>query len=95
MRAWSSPCSVPGRATPATSSATCQRPDAVSRMALLERILEEILMWEIRRILTGYPFTIGIIIAYFVLKRSEIRRIMTVLNAKFYALPEERIEAVL
>jgi V/A-type H+-transporting ATPase subunit C len=46
---------------------------------------------EVRKILTGYPFTIGIILAYFILKSDEIRKIMTVLNAKFYEWPEERI----
>jgi len=69
--------------------------DSTSRMVMLEHILEEILLWEVRRILAGYPFTIGIILAYFVLKRAEIRRVMTILNAKYYALPEERIASVL
>jgi V/A-type H+-transporting ATPase subunit C len=65
------------------------------RLTMMERILSEILMYEVRHLLAGYPFTIGIILAYFVLKGSEIRRIMTILNAKFYNWAEDRIMAVL
>lgn len=66
-----------------------------SRFALLERVLREILLIEVRRILGGYPFTIGIILAYFILKGEEIRRIMTVLNAKSYDWPQDRILSAL
>jgi V/A-type H+-transporting ATPase subunit C len=62
-----------------------------ARLTMIERILEQIMNIEVRKILTGYPFTIGIILAYFILKSNEIRKIMTVLNAKFYDWPEERI----
>jgi V/A-type H+-transporting ATPase subunit C len=66
-----------------------------ARLTLIERILEQIMTIEVRKILTGYPFTIGIILAYFILKSAEIRKIMTVLNAKFYEWPEDRIMALL
>ncbi len=69
--------------------------ESYARLVLIERILAEILMLEVRHLLAGYPFTIGILLAYFVLKSAEIRRIKTVLNAKFYNWPEERIMAVL
>jgi V/A-type H+-transporting ATPase subunit C len=65
--------------------------DTNSRILLIERILDQILIFEVRKILSGPPFTIGIILAYFVLKRNEIRRIQAVLNAKFYKLTRERI----
>ena len=65
-----------------------------SRLTLIEKMLQEILMIEVRRILAGYPFTIGIVLAYFVLKGNEIRRIVTVLNAKSYGLGDERIADV-
>jgi len=68
---------------------------STARLTMIERILEQILALEVRKILTGYPFTIGIILAYFILKANEIRKIMTVLNAKFYNWPEERIMAVI
>jgi V/A-type H+-transporting ATPase subunit C len=61
------------------------------RLTMIERILEQIMHIEVRKIMTGYPFTIGIILAYFILKGEEMRKIMTVLNAKFYEWPEERI----
>jgi V/A-type H+-transporting ATPase subunit C len=69
--------------------------ERVARLVLIERLLAEILMLEVRHLMAGYPFTIGILLAYFVLKSAEIRRIKTVLNAKFYNWPEERIMAAL
>lgn len=67
--------------------------DQYTRLVLIERILQQIMLLEVRRVLAGYPFTVGIILAYFILKEGEIRRLMTVLNAKFYNWPEERIMA--
>jgi len=49
----------------------------------------------VRRILGGYPFTVGVIMAYFILKGEEIRRIVTLLNAKSYGWPEDRILSAL
>jgi V/A-type H+-transporting ATPase subunit C len=69
--------------------------DSASRFAVIERILDHIMMFEITRSITGYPFTIGIILAYFIRKRYEIRKIVTILNAKYYDLPEERIKGKL
>jgi V/A-type H+-transporting ATPase subunit C len=68
-----------------------EQPKLSARLTMIERILEEIMKIEVRKILTGYPFTIGIILAYFILKSDEIRKIMTILNAKFYEWPEEQI----
>jgi V/A-type H+-transporting ATPase subunit C len=65
-----------------------------ARLTMIERILEQIMTIEVRKILTGYPFTIGIVLAYFILKGNEIRKIMTILNAKYYRWPEERIQAL-
>jgi V/A-type H+-transporting ATPase subunit C len=66
-----------------------------SRLVLIERVLSEILMLEVRHILTGYPFAIGIVLAYFILKKNEISRLMTILNAKYYMLDEERIKGLI
>jgi len=60
-------------------------------LALIERVIREILLVEARRVLGGYPFTVGIILAYFILEGEETRRIMSLLNAKFYEWSEERI----
>lgn len=62
-----------------------------ARLVLLERLLEQIMLYEVRRALGGYPFTIGIILSYFILKQHEIRTVMAVLNAQFYEIKEERI----
>jgi len=43
----------------------------------------------------GYPFTIGVVLSYFIFKKSEIRKVRAVLNAKLYRIPEERIEDVI
>ena len=69
--------------------------ESQSRLTLMERILQQITMNEVHKLLAGYPFTIGVILAYFILKRNEIQTIMNVLNAKYYNLPEERIRGAL
>lgn len=74
---------------------SAQTADSTSRLLLIRRILEEIMKHEVERILAGYPFTIGITLAYFVLKRNELRKIRTILNAKYYGIEQERIESML
>jgi V/A-type H+-transporting ATPase subunit C len=69
--------------------------DSGTRLQLIGRILEEIKQQEVRRIMSGYPFTVGIILAYFVLKRDELKRLRTLINAKYYGKPQERIESML
>jgi V/A-type H+/Na+-transporting ATPase subunit C len=66
-----------------------------SNLMLLEAVLNEVLALEVKRVLLGYPFTLGIILAYFFLKRREVRRIILILNAKAYDLDEERVRALL
>ena len=69
--------------------------DSTSRLLLIRRILDEIMKHEVQRILAGYPFTIGIILSYFVLKRNELKKIRTILNAKYYYIEQERIESMI
>jgi len=69
--------------------------DSTSRLLLIRRILEEIMKHEVQRILTGYPFTIGIILSYFVLKRNELKKIRIILNAKQLGIHHERIESII
>ncbi len=66
-----------------------------SKLAFIEILLERIMYKDAKHILCGYPFTIGIIIAYFILKRLEIRRIRTVLNAGFYGIDRKQVESLL
>jgi len=72
-----------------------QTSDSTSRLLLIRRILEEIMKQEVQRILAGYPFTIGIILSYFILKRSELKKVRTILNAKYYDIEQERIESMI
>ncbi|MBC8217923.1 MAG: V-type ATPase subunit [Planctomycetes bacterium] len=72
-----------------------QTSDSTSRLLLIRRILEEILKQEVQRILAGYPFTIGIVLSYFILKRSELKKVRTILNAKYYGIEQERIESMI
>ena len=58
--------------------------DSTSRLILIGRILEEIKKYEVQHILAGYPFTVGIILAYFLLKNDEMKRIRALLNTKYY-----------
>ena len=69
--------------------------DELSRLVLIERILQQIMLHEVGRLLAGYPFTIGTVLAYVVLKRNETRTLMTILNAKLYGVSQDRIRGVL
>jgi V/A-type H+-transporting ATPase subunit C len=55
-------------------------------------VLEQVLLHETRRMLLGYPFTIGIVLSYFIFKKNEIKKVRAILNAKQYRIPEERIK---
>jgi len=72
-----------------------QTTDSTSRLLLIRRILEEIMKHEVQRILAGYPFTIGIILSYFILKRDELRKIRIIINAKQLRIQQERIESMI
>ncbi|MEN6423829.1 MAG: V-type ATPase subunit [Phycisphaerales bacterium] len=69
--------------------------DSASRLLLIRRIMEEIMRQEVQRILTGYPFTVGIIVAYFVLKKNELDRVRIILNAHQQGIQPERIESLI
>lgn len=77
------------------SSAGERRSEHVGRLRLLEDILRSVLFHEVHRALGSYPFTIGIMLAYFLLVQYEVRTLTGVINAKFYQLEPERIEALL
>jgi V/A-type H+-transporting ATPase subunit C len=72
-----------------------QTSDSTSRLLLIRRVLEEIMKHEVQHILLGYPFTIGIILSYFILKRDELRKIRVILNAKHYGIQQQRIESMI
>ena len=72
-----------------------QASDSAGRLQLIQRVMDEIMKQEIQRILTGYPFTVGIILAYFMLKGNELDRIRVILNAKQQGIEAERIESMI
>lgn len=65
------------------------------RLHLVEGLLRQILNDELDRLLRGYPFTIGTVIAYVFLKRREIDTLIRVINSKYYGLSEDKIRDVL
>ncbi len=65
----------------------------LSKLYLLEIILWNYLIVEARRTLGGFPFTIGTILSYLVLKRTEIRNIITILNGKVYKMSRGEIDS--
>ena len=65
----------------------------IGRLYLLEIILWNYLITEARKTLSGFPFTIGTILAYLILKRTEIRNIITIMNGKVYKMERTDIES--
>ena len=78
-----------------TALLSAQTSDSTSRLMLIRRMLQEIIRHEVRRILAGYPFTVGIILSYFILKQEELKKIRMILNAKQYGIGQERIESMI
>jgi len=62
---------------------------------LIENFLYEILLREVRRVLAGFPFTIGIILGYLILKHRETKNIISLLYAKKYGLKKEEVGSLL
>ena len=86
---------VEGKYPGLTALLSSQASSSTSRLVLIRRILDEIRKHEVQRILAGYPFTVGIILSYFVLKREELGKIRMLLNAKQYGGEQERIESLI
>ena len=66
-----------------------------SGLRLISMILEEIHQQEIRRILRGDPFTIGIILVYFLLKGKELSTLRRLLTAKRYGRQQDAMESMI
>ncbi len=63
--------------------------------ALVENFLYEILLGQVRSALSGFPFTIGTVMGYLILKRQETKNIISLLNAKQYGWRKEEITSLL
>ncbi|MBU8913421.1 MAG: V-type ATPase subunit [Spirochaetales bacterium] len=69
--------------------------DDIRRLALLAAMLQEVLMHEIHRVMGGYPFNVGIVVAYVLLRQNEVRMITTVLNARHYGIAPDAVGSML
>ncbi len=67
--------------------------EELGKLYLLEIILWNSFLRQARRTLSGFPFTIGTVLAYLILKRTEIRNIITILNGKVYRMGREEIDS--
>jgi len=65
-----------------------------STLELLEVTLKKIFIREARKPLSGYPFTIGVILAFIFLKIDEIENLMAVTYAKAYSMDEVKVKAI-
>jgi len=66
-----------------------------SKLYMMEAILYQVLFREAKKALAGFPFTIGTILSYLILKRAETQNIISILYSKSYGLAPERIRASL
>jgi V/A-type H+/Na+-transporting ATPase subunit C len=68
---------------------------AQENVALVENFLYDILLHQVRSALSGFPFTIGTVMGYLILKRQETKNIISLLNAKQYGWRKEEITPLL
>jgi V/A-type H+-transporting ATPase subunit C len=64
-------------------------------VAMVENFLYEILLGQVRSALSGFPFTIGTVMGYLILKRQETKNIISLLNAKQDGWRKEEIAPLL
>jgi len=83
------------RKYPFLSSMITQSSGGQATLILLQKLLVQINLYEVKKMKGVYPFSIGIIMAYFLLKKNEIQKILRILNAKYYNIEEERIKSVI
>ena len=69
-----------------------KREEDLSKLFFLEIILWDFLIHEAKKTIGGFPFTIGTILSYLILKRTEIRNLITILNGKVLRLEKDDIE---
>jgi V/A-type H+-transporting ATPase subunit C len=68
---------------------------AQDNVLLIENFLYEILLSEVKAALSGFPFTIGTVMGYLVLKQKETKNIRSILHAKEYGWHKEEIMPLL
>jgi V/A-type H+/Na+-transporting ATPase subunit C len=68
---------------------------AQDNVLLIENFLYEILLREVKAALSGFPFTIGTVMGYLVLKQKETKNILSLLHAKEYGWQRGEITPLL
>ncbi len=66
-----------------------------SNVFFLQNFLYEVLLREVKKALAGFPFTIGTIVGYLILKRKETENIVSLLYAKNFGWKKESITPLL
>lgn len=66
-----------------------------SSLSIMEDALYQSLLREALRAMSGFPFTIGTIMAYLILKRAETRKLTCLLYGKSYGLKPDAIKGVM
>jgi len=70
-----------------------RREEELSKLYLLEIILWSYLLHEAKKTFSGFPFTIGTVLSYLIVKRTEIRNLITILNGKVLKMDKAEIES--
>ncbi len=86
--------------TPSTGTApavaeTGDGSDGIMGLAVFERFLYRALFEEAKRVYSVYPFSIGVVYGYFYLIRVETKNVRSILQGKYYGMPDEQIETLL
>jgi V/A-type H+-transporting ATPase subunit C len=71
------------------------RRDSKAKLSSLERMLRRMRVVEARKCLAGYPFSIGVVLAYLALLSEQLRDVRAILNAKYFGLADERLRSFL
>jgi len=64
-------------------------------ISLIENFLYQALLREVRRALSGFPFSIGTVLGYLTLKRRETRNVISILNAARLGWKKDETAALL
>lgn len=62
---------------------------------LIDNFLYEVLLHEVKRSLAGFPFTIGTVLGYLILKHRETKNIISLFYAKSYGLKKDEAAQLL
>lgn len=69
--------------------------EIIKECLIIENYLAKERKRQYKKMLRGYPFCIGIVLAYFFIYESGIKRIRVILNGKHYGWSEEQIMGVI